>query len=79
MRSMRSSLQRLTERSFKLLPSFSEKEADERHIAREVAKVVHVRKKADKEAACAAWIAAQNTKRVPQTTQKGKRKASSSP
>jgi hypothetical protein len=76
---MRSSLQRLTERSFKLLSSFSEKKAEARRIAREVAKVVRAREKADKEAACAAWIAAQNTKRVPQTTQKSKRKASSSP
>jgi hypothetical protein len=54
-----------------------EKETEERRIAREAAKVVRAREKADKEAACAAQITAQNTKRAPQTTQMGKRKASS--
>jgi hypothetical protein len=42
-----------------------EKEAEERRIAREAAKVVRARRKADKEAVRAAQIAAQNTKRVP--------------
>jgi hypothetical protein len=58
---------------------FREKEAEERCVAREVVKVVRAREKADKEAARAAWIAAQNTKRAPQTIQKGKRKASGPP
>jgi hypothetical protein len=54
-------------------------EAEERCVAREVVKVVRAREKADKEAVRAAWIAAQNTKRAPQTIQKGKRKASGPP
>jgi hypothetical protein len=53
-----------------------EKEAEERHAAREAAKVVRAKAKTDKEAARTPQIAAQNTKIAPQTTRKGKRKAS---
>jgi hypothetical protein len=56
-----------------------EQEAEERRVARERAKVVRDRMKAEQAAARAARIEAQNTKRASKTAQTGKRKASRAP
>jgi hypothetical protein len=54
---------------------YNKKIAEEKRVAREKAKVVKDREKAEKAAAIAAKKAAQNTKKSQLTAQLGKRKA----